>query len=58
MVAAGINIAIIHGKDGWSIAKFTENRGLSDASPNKRAALKKDHESIETKTTNNMYPVG
>ena len=53
-MAAGINRANSHGKDGLSMAKSTVNKGLKEASPIKRADWKNDQASILTKTTINM----
>ena len=58
MVAAGMNSANSHGKEGLSIAKSTVNRGLNEASPINKADWKNDQESIATKTTIKIYPVG
>ena len=58
MVAAGMKSANSHGKEGLSIAKSTVNKGLNEASPINKADWKKDHESMATKTTIRIYPVG
>ena len=54
IVAAGINRANSHGKDGLSMAKSTVNKGLREASPIKRADWKNDQDNIATNTTINI----
>ena len=58
IVAAGINKVISHGNEGLSIENSTVKSGCKDASPIKKAVLKKDQEDIATNITKSKYPVG